>query len=148
MTSSTIMFLRLWYTHCCVAFLGTGFMSFRNTLGKICKTPLKGHYIMCTLVKKNLIVINHYLKSLQKCKMRKWRNLKGKKKEKKQKKNILRAGFEPATYGSLFPLQSTALPTELSKDGRKDSANCTIHSWLSNWLTMNIATGFMDYEFH
>ena len=45
------------------------------------------------------------------------KKLKRKKKEKKQtKKNILRAGFEPATYGSLFPLQSTALPTELSKE--------------------------------
>jgi hypothetical protein len=33
------------------------------------------------------------------------------------KKNILRTGFEPVTYGLLFyiTLQSTALPTELSK---------------------------------
>ena len=33
------------------------------------------------------------------------------------KNNLLRAGFEPATYGFLFcfQLQSTALPTELSK---------------------------------
>ena len=33
------------------------------------------------------------------------------------KKSILRAGFEPATYGFLLyrQLQSTALPTELSK---------------------------------
>ena len=35
----------------------------------------------------------------------------------KGKKNILRTGFEPVTYGCLlcFQLQSTALPTELSK---------------------------------
>ena len=34
-----------------------------------------------------------------------------------QKVKILRAGFEPATYGYLMfdQLQSTALPTELSK---------------------------------
>ena len=31
-------------------------------------------------------------------------------------KIILRAGFEPATYGYPSPLQSTALPTELSKE--------------------------------
>ena len=33
------------------------------------------------------------------------------------KQKLLRAGFEPATYGYLIPsqLQSTALPTELSK---------------------------------
>ena len=39
--------------------------------------------------------------------------------ERNKKKNIfLRAGFEPATYGCpyvKFQLQSTALPTELSK---------------------------------
>ena len=35
------------------------------------------------------------------------------------KNELLRAGFEPATYGYLIEeqLQSTALPTELSKDG-------------------------------
>ena len=34
------------------------------------------------------------------------------------KNELLRAGFEPATYGFLlcFQLQSTALPTELSKE--------------------------------
>ena len=34
-----------------------------------------------------------------------------------QTKILLRAGFEPATYGFLlcYQLQSTALPTELSK---------------------------------
>ena len=32
--------------------------------------------------------------------------------------NVLRAGFEPATYGYLYtPLQSTVLPTELPEDG-------------------------------
>ena len=39
------------------------------------------------------------------------------------KKNMtfLRAGFEPATYGYLiYQLQSTALPTELSKVVMKD----------------------------
>ena len=37
---------------------------------------------------------------------------------KTEKKELLRAGFEPATYGCLsniVQLQSTALPTELSK---------------------------------
>ena len=38
--------------------------------------------------------------------------------EKIAKKIFLRAGFEPATYGFLLSntLQSTALPTELSKE--------------------------------
>ena len=36
----------------------------------------------------------------------------------RQCQNVLRAGFEPATYGYLHvPLQSTALPTELPEDG-------------------------------
>ena len=37
--------------------------------------------------------------------------------ERNLSKKILRAGFEPATYGCLMfhQLQSTALPTELSK---------------------------------
>ena len=44
------------------------------------------------------------------------------------KNGFLRAGFEPATYGCLvlFPLQSTALPTELPED-------CTYYENLSLW---------------
>ena len=46
-----------------------------------------------------------------------------------EEENILRAGFEPATYGFLlrFQLQSTALPTELSKEActRTYTGTCT-----------------------
>ena len=44
--------------------------------------------------------------------------------KKKGKEVILRAGFEPATYGCLLPLQSTALPTELSKENSVCKTNC------------------------
>ena len=52
-------------------------------------------------------------------------------------KDVLRAGFEPATYGCLqFPLQSTALPTELPEDDEpfsvvdltESAAACSPHS--------------------
>ena len=48
-----------------------------------------------------------------------------------QKAKILRAGFEPATYGYLIMnLQSTALPTELSKV-------YNIGGWFKFWTEYN-----------
>ena len=55
---------------------------------------------------------------------------------------VLRAGFEPATYGLPFPLQSTALPTELSKEPRLMSDHLSFYSINPYVILLQIFSSF------